>query len=207
MDYNIYIDESGSYNDFQTRYYVVSAIISNSKKSLENLHKNIALKIKKKQENSELKASRLSDFEKSLFINEMIENEIEIYSLVLDKKKLKEINRYTMSEIGMNNLMIIELLNIILKNFKQLNHIIIYNDQRSVSPLAYYDLETHLNVTFYNKVKLIDVIYKDSSLNRTIQLVDYISNVVFGKYNKTNKGYLHVKNIEKLNIIELLGEK
>lgn len=201
MEYYIFVDESGSYNDYGTRYYVVSAIVSKSKVLLDNLHKEVAKNIKKKGHKNELKASRLDDKEKVLFIDALTNNnDIDIYSMVVDKQPLIEKEHFVLSENAMNNLVVCDLVEWIVDDNSTISDIILFNDQRQLTKSTYRDLETLLNIRLFNKIDNLDVIYKDSATNPTIQLADYVSNAVFGFFNKTNKAYSMINNKKRIRI-------
>ncbi|MDF9867591.1 hypothetical protein OKW22_001166 [Bacilli bacterium PM5-3] len=198
------VDESGSFNTSYEQYYIISGIIVEDNSILQNIHKKIEKEVRtSKNSIKELKASRIKDEKKALFINEMLDNSnIKIISLVIDKKELNNKYDFIISEFLIYNYALKELCkaalenNLIMKN----DEILFFVDARSMNQKVYNDLESYLNLEFFDILKKVNVVYKDSSITREIQMADYVSNVIYGYYNKTNRAYEHIKKIKNIPI-------
>ncbi|MEG0283842.1 MAG: DUF3800 domain-containing protein [Erysipelotrichales bacterium] len=197
------VDESGSYHTTYERYYIISGIITSDIHSLQRLHRKVEQTVRSNHKGTrELKGANLSEKNKALFINELTSADgFSIVSLILDKKVLLEKHEFKMSEFLIFNHILKELtLFSYEKGFiDEDDELIMMVDARVMNHKVYYDLEALLNLELFNKVKSITVLYKDSAITREIQYVDYVSNVMYGYFNKTNNALYHIKNIRAIN--------
>lgn len=196
------VDESGTFNSSYERYYIISAIITNDVEKLQNLHRQIEPLVRKNKGTKELKASSLKDEKKALFINGVVEEGYTICSLAIDKNKLLQFYKYNISEFFIYNFALKELVKYIisLKLLDDISELLILVDKRSMNHKVYLELESYLNLEFYNRFRRLKVIYKDSATNREIQMADYISNMFYGKLNNSNDTHKLIKNIKRINL-------
>jgi len=196
------VDESGSFNTSYEQYYIISGIVVRDNYLLQERHKKIEKEIRNKQnQNKELKASRIRDEQKAKFINSMLEcDDIHVVSLVIDKKKLNQKYNFVVSEFLIYNYAMKELLVAAMENnmINENDEILCFVDSRTMNYKVHNDLESYLNLEFFDYLKRITVIYKDSSITREVQMADYVSNTVYGYFNKTNKAYQYVNRPAKI---------
>lgn len=196
------VDESGTFNSVYEQYYILSAILVKDIDKLQKLHYDIEPLIRKRRITKEMKASSLRDDKKALFVNALLDNNYDVFTLAIDKKKLFRYYNYNISEFFAYNFFLKELLEYIdsLNHFKDIDELIILVDSRSMDRRIYLELESYLNLVFYKKFRFLKVIYKDSATNREIQMVDYIANTFYGKLNNSNLTYRYVNDIEKIHL-------
>lgn len=206
-----WVDESGSFNTKYERYYIISAIVSVNAIMLQDIHKRAELIVRKDLKSArELKGAHMKDKQKAVFINGVLqEDDLQVLSLIVDKRVMKEKCSFKMSEFLIYNFALKELCKFALENgaLHQNDKVLMLVDARSMNSKVYYDLESYLNLEFFHTLKSINVIYKDSSSNREIQLVDYISNSMYGYFNKTNDTYKKLEQKEKINYKIIPGNK
>lgn len=196
------IDESGTFNSIYERYYIMSAIITDDVESLQTLHQKMETLVRRNRSTKELKASSLKDDKKAIFINALLENDYLICAIALDKKILFQYNEYNISEFFIYNYTLKELLTYIdsLHLLDNVDDLLILVDSRSMNHKIYLELESYLNLEFFERFRKLKVFYKDSATNREIQMADYVSNMFYGKLNKTNEAYLFIDNLDKINL-------
>lgn len=196
------VDESGTFNSVYEQYYILSAILVKDIDKLQKLHYDIEPLIRKRRITKEMKASSLRDDKKALFVNALLDNNYDVFTLAIDKKKLFRYYNYNISEFFAYNFFLKELLEYIdsLNHFKDIDELIILVDSRSMDRRIYLELESYLNLVFYKKFRFLKVIYKNSATNREIQMVDYIANTFYGKLNNSNLTYRYVNDIEKIHL-------
>lgn len=196
------VDESGTFNSVYEQFYILSAIITKDVEKLQKLHYQIEPLIRKKRITKEMKASSLRDDKKAIFVNALLENDYELFSLAVDKNKLFQFYEYNISEFFAYNFFLMELLKYIdsLNYFKDIDELIILVDSRSMNHKIYLELESYLNLAFYKRFRVLKVIYKDSATNREIQMVDYLANTFYGKLNKSNQTYRYIDDINKVHL-------
>ncbi|MDR3215179.1 MAG: DUF3800 domain-containing protein [Bacilli bacterium] len=210
MERHMFIDESGTFNNFNDRYYVISGILSNDIDKLNNLHRDIELTIRHgKILKKEMKASHISDESKAKYINALINERFLIFSIILDKKKLAQKNNLKLSEFNAYNYILKELVRFVL-TFNIVaaeDDFHLHVDARSMIETMKDDLQTIVVLDFFDKINTIKIDYVDSKENRIIQLADYISNMMFGYFNKMNKAYLYIDNFSYINYNIVPGGK
>lgn len=198
------VDESGSFNTSYERYYIISGLIVEDNTLVQDIHLKIENEVRKNKNSiKELKASRIKDSQKALFINAMTNDErIKIISLVLDKKVLREKYDFTISEFLIYNYALKELCRFAIENnyLEKCDDVLFLVDSRTMNQKVYNDLESYLNLEFFKKLNAIRVVYKDSSTTREIQMADYVSNTIYGYYNETNYAYKDIEKIDKIKI-------
>ena len=198
------VDESGSFNTSYEQYYVISGLIVEDNHLLQDIHKLIEKEVRKSKNSiHELKAARIKDSQKALFINEMLKDDrIKIVSVVIDKKVMQQKYDFDISEFFIYNYALKELCQAAIDYgfLDDCDDVLFFVDSRTMNHKIYNDLEGYLNLEFFAKLKSIKVIYKDSSITREIQMADYVSNTIYGYYNKTNHAYLDIDKVNKIRI-------
>jgi hypothetical protein len=206
----MFIDESGTFNNIDDRYYVISGIVSNDVDGLNKLQKDIEIEIRNGQNtNKEMKASHISDSHKAKFVQALLANKYHVYSVIMDKNVLKEKNGIRLSEFSAYNYIFEKLVSLVLEDnlIKKSDDLCLKVDYRSVIKEFENDLASLLILDFYYQVHRIDVEYLDSKISRPIQLADYVSNTIFGYFNNENEAYTFVPlfdNIKKCLVPENL---
>ena len=198
------VDESGSFNTTYEQYYVISALIIEDNSILQDIHKIIEKQVRSSQSSTkELKAAHIKDDKKALFINEMlVDDRIKIMSLVIDKHQLHQKHDFIVSEFLIYNYAMKELV-LAAYEYGLINKgddLLCFVDARTMNSKLYNDLESYLNLEFFNDFKNIMVLYKDSSITREIQMADYVSNTIYGYYNKTNHAYEYLNDVRKIQV-------
>ena len=201
MQYHMFIDESGTFNNESNRYYVISAILSNDVQGLTKLQQEIEVKIRHGQKIAvEMKASRISDENKAKFVQCLLAEHYPIYSVIMDKEALKAKDGVKLSEFSAYNYILCRLVKFVLADdvVRLDDDICLHVDNRSMADEFKDDLSSLLILDFYNQVRRISIEYIDSKISRPIQLADYVSNTIFGYYNEANKAYIHVPLFKKI---------
>lgn len=197
------VDESGSFNNKQERYYVISAIITDDIKNLLNVHHDIKSEIcKNKKCKKELKSTRISNKQQSEFINALTADDFRIISLTIDKLALESKYHFKITEFSIYNFALKELLQfgIELEYLRKNEEIICMVDKREMKAAIANDLESYLNLEYFYFFKKVSIFYKDSATNPEIQMADYLSNAIYGYLHKSNEVYKMVTNKKKIKL-------
>lgn len=198
----ICIDESGSFHSENEQYYIVAGYITSNLLSLRSMHKRNERLIREvKKGNKELKAANIKDDQKALFINDTLKfDDVNAIAIVLDKTKLKVKHDFIITEFMLYNFIVKELIKYALENdlLEIETHLILNVDYRTMNEKVVHDLESYLNLEFFNYFRDIEVNYLDSSKYREIQLADYFANSLYGYFNKSNKAFSLIERKNKI---------
>lgn len=197
------IDESGSFNNWQERYYIISGIIIDNPQKLVKIHQEIKREIcQKKKCRKEIKSTNINDEQQSEFINEMTKRNYQIVSLVIDKLALESKTNFDITEFFIYNYALKELIKHALElgYLSNIDKLICLVDKREMKPVIQNELEGYLNLEYFHQFKIIKVYYKDSATNPEIQMADYISNAVYGYLHQSNEVYEMIKNKKRIKI-------
>lgn len=194
------IDESGSFHTKSERYYIVAGYVTSNLLSLRSMHRKKELLVREvKKGNKELKAANIKDSQKAIFINSTLDfNDVVAIAIVVDKSKLQFKREFIITEFMLYNFIVKELIKYGIENglFDVDDNLILNVDDRSMNEKVVHDLESYLNLEFFDYFKNVEVNFLDSSKFREIQLADYLANSIYGLFNKTNTAY---NLIEKKN--------
>lgn len=194
------IDESGSFHTKSERYYIVAGYVTSNLLSLRSMHRKKELLVREvKKGKKELKAANIKDSQKAIFINSTLDfNDVVAIAIVVDKSKLQFKREFIITEFMLYNFIVKELIKYGIENglFDVDDNLILNVDDRSMNEKVVHDLESYLNLEFFDYFKNVEVNFLDSSKFREIQLADYLANSIYGLFNKTNTAY---NLIEKKN--------
>lgn len=179
----IYIDESGDlgFSEKSCNYFVISAVRIEDEKTkmkFESIIDRIKKKKLKKKEkmNSEMKFSN-SKRTREIILKEILELNIEIFSVILFKNMIKE---KTPKEIIYLNL-VLKLLTVLnIENEKS----IIYIDKSFT-----YEKSKWFNYKIFEKYKYCAVYHENSYENKGLMAIDFIVGSFGYKYNSKNCTY------------------
>lgn len=189
----IVLDESGAMHLKNERYFVIAGFITCELHKVTSVHKKIEKQVKEQKGISikkkvELKSSKINDNQQALFLNELynLSGVIPI-AIIVDKDNL---SKFSASENVAYNFFVKTLLKYLFScniPLLQTNEIQLRVDNRNNSVKTLKDLETFLQWEFDLMDLQVKVKYLDSKDNRDIQMADYIANLVWKKYNRSNE--------------------
>ena len=207
---NMYIDESGSINPYETRlkkYFVVGIVIPKDKEKLKKIYKIFVRKNFKElkeadkynkmfDENGkfiELKGSCFTRELKIKFIDFFCRNNLfEVRYIILDNSLID--NKFIANKARtFNYLLKLFLINSKKRGYITDREIYLHIDERNVKTDSKFSLEDYLNQELVLSMDILDnaiVNYYDSCQNEIIQIADVFSNLLYsniltnGKYNE-----------------------
>lgn len=212
-DITVFIDESGSIPKDQCigkNYFIITLLFveDNNINHLKTIFKRSRLKIAKKKDelmrelktNKEIKGSMVSEKNKHLIYNEIIDKcseKFELAVIVLDCSKATDALKANSSRAF--NYLIKTYLNSHFRNcskYKNVNSIKFIIDERNVATGSKYTLREYLNtelnlVDSFTKQD-IDVHYYDSKKYLLLQMADFISNTFYRKIQKNGADFGNV---------------
>lgn len=197
-EYYLYFDESGNLG-IDGRYFVISCIITDNPKSLENKMKKILLHIKKNNKDAkwngyELKANSCKPWIKGEILKAIAGKDIKIAYIVADKIWVEE---YLKED---KNILYNYLLNLLLKNFKNVffnNKVNLILDNKTVKVQSQNSFEDYIKLKINYELRWksnIIVEYMDSSSKSAynIQAADYIANAIYSYYEHKYTRYYDI---------------
>jgi len=177
----IAIEESGNLGPGGTRYFVIAAIISKRSRHLLSTYKRIPKK------DYEAKFSNSSDDEKTEVLTEMMDSDVQVVYLCIDKSNWREPYRSgnilyqkaleTLMESAMN-----------VATFKDVN--IVVDESRFIKIGDMRAIADAVSAKFEKNVKRCDKV--SSSSNKCIQIVDYVAGAIWIKYEKNNPAFYEI---------------
>lgn len=208
----IFIDESGTFHDGETKFFVLGGIVLNEEHENYILRKYRELILEYTRENNipilsknfELKSSsiRSKNYSKQIGMIEKIgeklyDLEAILFTLVVDVKKHKSyssLDSIKNSENLRYNFFVKNLLLYLIKDYKNSIddfkvELVICCDNRSVKVNLRKELENYLNTEICNVDMGIDSIkvdYFNSANNHLIQLADMVAGLKFKEYNRNS---------------------
>jgi len=201
----IVLDESGAMHLKNERFFVVAGFITRELHKVKSYHKRVERIVKEIKgipldNNVELKSSKITVNQQSLFLNELFSlTSVIPVAIVVDKENL---TKFGASENVAYNFFVKTLLKYLFScNIPMLctNNIELRVDNRNTSVKMLKDLETFLGWEFELMDINIEVKYLDSKYNRDVQMADYVANLIWKKYNLINdKLSPKIKNYNKI---------
>ena len=176
----VFLDESGCQGSKvgSSKYFIITLLVTSDKKSIENRLKKYKLKLmkKKKYKNlNEIKANNSDDAIRFEVLDIIVENNVEIYTIILNKEKLSyDLNdKKTKVYNYLTNLIVAEC-NLSGKSV----HFII--DKRVKKKIIREDFNDYITKN-HSDVKF-NISHYDSCNSNGLQLVDFISWSIFRYY-------------------------
>lgn len=199
IDRYIFVDEAGNYGfkfdkENVSKYFVVTAIIV-EKKNIEQLEKEMEKTRRYYFQTGEMKSSKLKIARRKSIINSISQSDFQIYSLVINKKKL-----YTDGGLSYKK-SFFKFIHSILYKFLFETHDTIQVMADNIGSKEYmeefesYVSKRHIRNLFDNS----EFLFGESKSNVLIQLADIIGGTIFQKFEKDNSNYD--------TILKTLGEK
>ena len=192
MDY-IYIDESGDLGE-DSKYFIISAIISSNKTDLERIINKIKRIIKKQLRNSnEIKGNNTPNYIIKKILKRLENIDYEAVIIVFNKENIDKIKYSNNNELY--DIIASELAKMI--TIKQKTSIIIDKSKTKHSDIKLFDkyfienLNNNLNFP-------IEISHLSSTNSKGLQIIDIISWSYFQNYEKNNDEF--IKLIKNSNV-------
>ena len=200
---NLYIDESGNLGTGMGRYFLICALEVDStlKNSISKRAGRVICRFKQKNAISkitELKGSKLKDEDRLELLDKILFKGIKVRYIVLDLKQTTMLLEKSDDKNACFNYLIQLILKRIVEEYKDVEKINLYLDNRSVKIGNRLSLKPYL----YNKlvleqlesksnVKRIEfaINYLESESCYLIQWADIVSNSLYKKYNSNNEKF------------------
>ena len=205
---NLYIDESGNLGTGMGRYFLICALEVDLtlKNAISKRAGRVICRFKQKNDIpkiTELKGSRLKDDDRLELLDKILFKGIKVRYIVLDLKQTTMLLAKSDDKNACFNYLIQLIVKRIVEEYKDVEKINLYLDNRSVkignrlslkpylyNKLVLEQLETKNNV----KRKEFDINYFESESCYLIQWADIVANSLYKKYNSNNeKFYAKIK--------------
>jgi hypothetical protein len=177
----VFLDESGDlgFNKKSSKYFIITILVTSNKKIIEKklkTYKRKLLRKKKYKKLKELKANNSDDKIRFNVLDIINENNIEIYTIILNKEKLLDNLKEKKTKVYNY------LTNLILTECDDLNgksvHFII--DKRVKKKIIRDDLDNYIKKE-HPEIRF-NISHYDSSNSNGLQLVDFVSWSIFRYY-------------------------
>ena len=214
---NIYIDESGTINNkLKNEYFIITLVVPDKTDTLKKSYKRFVssnyARLKEIDTNQKMFLNgRFRELKGSAFDREMKKKYVEFFSkknnftlfyIIVDNSKLKDTFCSNTSRV-FNYILKIALTYLIKNEYISSEDHHIQLDERNERTESRYFLEDYLNtelcITGVNEGQIM-VSYFDSANNKTIQITDVFSNIMYS--NLKTKAY--EEEIEKLKEVGIL---
>ena len=192
MDY-IYIDESGDLGK-DSKYFIISAIISSNKTDLERIINKINRIFKKQLRNSnEIKGNNTPNYIIKKILKRLENIDYEAVIIVFNKENKDKIKYSNNNELY--DIIASELAKMI--TIKQKTSIIIDKSKTKHSDIKLFD--KHFIENLNNNLNFpIEISHLSSTNSKGLQIIDIISWSYFQKYEKNNEEF--IKLIKNSNV-------
>ena len=205
---NLYIDESGNLGTGMGRYFLICALEVDStlKNSISKRAGRVICRFKQKNAISkitELKGSKLKDEDRLELLDKILFKGIKVRYIVLDLKQTTMLLAKSDDKNACFNYLIQLIVKRIVEEYKDVEKINLYLDNRSVKIGNRLSLKPYLynklvleQLETKNNVKRIefDINYFESESCYLIQWADIVANSLYKKYNSNNeKFYAKIK--------------
>lgn len=174
------IDESGRLFDPNDRFLVFAAVITDSLVNLDKIIPSVKEHLPKKTRLAEIKFSTTGDKTKIRVLEEIHKRKLRLFTLVIDKegRKIKDNpENYAF--------LVATLLKRILKEYSDVNHIII---DRHFSWVRQREQFNEILIKRLNEPLFIE--HLDSQQNTIISLADFVAGAVRVVYSKKESGFI-----------------
>ncbi len=205
---NLYIDESGNLGTGMGRYFLICALEVDPtlKNAISKRAGRVICRFKQKNDIpkiTELKGSRLKDDDRLELLDKILFKGIKVRYIVLDLKQTTMLLAKSDDKNACFNYLIQLIVKRIVEEYKDVEKINLYLDNRSVK----IDNRLSLKPYLYNKLVLeqletknnvkrieFDINYFESESCYLIQWADIVANSLYKKYNSNNeKFYAKIK--------------
>lgn len=205
---NLYIDESGNLGTGMGRYFLICALEVDStlKNAISKRAGRVICRFKQKNDIpkiTELKGSRLKDDDRLELLDKILFKGIKVRYIVLDLKQTTMLLAKSDDKNACFNYLIQLIVKRIVEEYKDVEKINLYLDNRSVKIGNRLSLKPYLynklvleQLETKNNVKRIefDINYFESESCYLIQWADIVANSLYKKYNSNNeKFYAKIK--------------
>ncbi len=205
---NLYIDESGNLGTGMGRYFLICALEVNPtlKNAISKRAGRVICRFKQKNDIpkiTELKGSRLKDDDRLELLDKILFKGIKVRYIVLDLKQTTMLLAKSDDKNACFNYLIQLIVKRIVEEYKDVEKINLYLDNRSVKIGNRLSLKPYLynklvleQLETKNNVKRIefDINYFESESCYLIQWADIVANSLYKKYNSNNeKFYAKIK--------------
>ena len=205
---NLYIDESGNLGTGMGRYFLICALEVDPtlKNAISKRAGRVICRFKQKNDISkitELKGSRLKDDDRLELLDKILFKGIKVRYIVLDLKQTTMLLAKSDDKNACFNYLIQLIVKRIVEEYKDVEKINLYLDNRSVKIGNRLSLKPYLynklvleQLETKNNVKRIefDINYFESESCYLIQWADIVANSLYKKYNSNNeKFYAKIK--------------
>ena len=205
---NLYIDESGNLGTGMGRYFLICALEVNPtlKNAISKRAGRVICRFKQKNDIpkiTELKGSRLIDDDRLELLDKILFKGIKVRYIVLDLKQTTMLLAKSDDKNACFNYLIQLIVKRIVEEYKDVEKINLYLDNRSVKIGNRLSLKPYLynklvleQLETKNNVKRIefDINYYESESCYLIQWADIVANSLYKKYNSNNeKFYAKIK--------------
>jgi len=193
----IFLDESGDlgFNERSSRWFILSIILTSNHRKVEKCVKRVHKGLKKKYKKvGELHAYHSDSVTKKRILRMLSGvQDIEIYSIILNKKKvytdLKNQKNYLYNYTA--NILLDRLYN--KKNFRKGVNVLICIDQRETNKFLKKNFMDYLNNSLIKKGDgNFKIKIRPSQSEKCLQAVDFISWAIFRKYEKNDYEYYEI---------------
>lgn len=184
----IFIDESGTLPDVKDKYIVITALVSYNPIELKNILPKFRRKIptkglrKKERVLRELKFHYVGDITRRKVLEEIVDKNIDIYALVIDKMGRK------IADTPQNYGKIIKTLITYLTKRKDIIKEI-YIDKHFGDKETTNKFQALLKENLGRRIKLIQI---DSIHDSRIDLVDFVAGAIFRKYRVSDTNFYNI---------------
>ena len=189
----VFLDESGCQGSKtgSSKYFIITLLVTSDKKPIENRLKKYKLKLmkKKKYKNlNEIKANNSDEKIRFDILDILVENDVEIYTIILNKEKLNDNLKDKKTKVYnyLTNLIVAEC-NL---NGKSVHFIIDKRVKKKIIREDFNDyiIRNHPNVKF-------NISHFDSCNSNGLQLVDFASWSIFRYYEfGDNRFFNHINS-------------
>ena len=205
---NLYIDESGNLGTGMGRYFLICALEVDPtlKNAISKRAGRVICRFKQKNDIpkiTELKGSRLKDDDRLELLDKILFKGIKVRYIVLDLKQTTMLLAKSDDKNACFNYLIQLIVKRIVEEYKDVEKINLYLDNRSVKIRNRLSLKPYLynklvleQLETKNNVKRIefDINYFESESCYLIQWADIVANSLYKKYNSNNeKFYAKIK--------------
>ena len=175
----VFLDESGDLGKApgSSNHFIITLLVASDPRKLENKLKKYKRKLTRKKKYkrlSEVKASKANDEIRFQILDIVLENDVEIYSIILNKEKTGDILKYGTKVYNYLTSLIIAECNL---NKKKVYFVI---DKRVKKKIIREDFDNYIKKN-HPKIKF-RISHLDSSKSNGLQLVDFISWSIFRHY-------------------------
>jgi len=184
----IYLDESGNLGK-KDRFFVIAILIPEKPNRIKNIIKGCFLKFRKPNDIlEEIKGHNLSFSQKQEILQKLNKkDDFHCSYIVADKKHLSQ--RLLEDKNVCYNYLASHLFKLVLKGTNEDVQAIL--DNHSIKVASINSLKDYIKIEAYTKWgfdKKITFEYSDSKMNKNLQAIDVITNVIYGRYtyNKTH---------------------